>query len=87
MVDAQCNEDQTANPPEQQPVQEVINNPTPAIENAIPNTDPQHPALNPTVELTTMETDNMIDYVRESRSYMSRITETIRRLRKNLISN
>ena len=64
MVDAQHNEDQTANPPEQQQVQEVINNPTPAIENAIPNTDPQHPALNPTVELTTMETNNMIDYVR-----------------------
>ena len=62
MVDAQCNEDQTANPPEQQPAQEITNNPTPAIENL---TDPQNPVLNPTVELTRMETDNMIDYVRK----------------------
>ena len=64
MVDAQCNEDQTAILPEQQPAQEVINNPTPTIENQIPNTDPWNPALNPTVELTRMETNNMIDYVR-----------------------
>ena len=61
MVDAQCNEDQTANPPEQQPVLDATNNSTPVTEN--PNTDPQNPALNPTVELTRMETDNMIDYV------------------------
>ena len=61
MVDAQCNEDQMANLPEKQPVQDATNNPTPVTEN--PNTDPQNPALNPTVELTMMETDNMIDYV------------------------
>ena len=64
MVDTQRNKNQTANTPEQQPVQAVINNPTPAIENPTPNADPQNPALNPTVELTRMETDNMIDYVR-----------------------
>ena len=33
MVDAQCNEDQTTNPHEQEPVQEVTNNPTPVTEN------------------------------------------------------
>ena len=64
MVDTQHNEEETANPPEQQPVQEITNNPMPATENPTPNVDHQNPALNPTVELTRMETDNMIDYVR-----------------------
>ena len=61
MVDAQCNENQTANPLEQ-PVMDATNNPTPTTENS--NTNLQNQALNPTVELTRMETDNMIDYVR-----------------------
>ena len=54
MVDAPCNEDQTANPPEQQPVPDATNNPASTTEN--PNTNPQNLASNPTVELTRMET-------------------------------
>ena len=54
MVDAQCNEDQTANPPEQQPVPDATNNPASTTENS--NTNPQNSASNPTVELTRMET-------------------------------
>ena len=49
MVDAQCNEDQTANP-----IPDATNNPASTTEN--PNTNPQNPASNPTVELTRMET-------------------------------
>ena len=64
MEDAQCNEDHSANPPEQQPVQEVINNPTPAIENPILNTDPQNPALKSNSGTDRDGTNNMIDYVK-----------------------
>ena len=66
MVDAQHNEDQTANPPEQQPAPDATNNPTPATGNPTPNLDHQNPALNPTVELTRIETDSMMEYVRTS---------------------
>ena len=66
MVDTQHNEEETANPPGQPPVQEVANNPNPAIENPTLNPDHQNPALNPTVELTRVETDSMIEYIRTS---------------------
>ena len=66
MVDAQCKEEQTANHLEQQPVPEATNNPTPTMENPTPNQDPQNPALNSTVELTRIEIDNMMEYIRTS---------------------
>ena len=60
MSDCQCNN------PEQLPAPE--NNPTPAAGDPTPtpNLDPQNPALNPVVELTGIETDNLIEYVRTS---------------------
>ena len=60
MMDAQCNN------PEQLQVPE--NNPTPAAGDPTPtpNLDPQNPALNPVVELTGIETDNLTEYVRTS---------------------
>ena len=66
MVDAQCKEGHTSNTQEQQPVPEATNNPTPTREYPTPNLDPQNPALNPVVELTSIETDNMMEYVRTS---------------------
>ena len=66
MVDAKCKEGQTSNTQEQQPVPEATNNPTPAREYPTPNLDPRNPALNPVVELTSIETDNMMEYVRTS---------------------
>ena len=64
MVDTQHKEGQTSNTQEQQPVPEATNNSTPARENPTPNLDPQNPALNPVVELTSIETDNMMEYIR-----------------------
>ena len=66
MVDTEHNEDQTANLPGQQPVPDATNNLTPAIENPTPDLDHQNPALNLTVELTRIETDSMMEYVRTS---------------------
>ena len=65
MVDAQGKEEQTANHLEQQPVPDVTKNPTSAMENQA-NQDTQNPALNPVVELTRIETDSMMEYVRTS---------------------
>ena len=58
MLDAQRNN------PEQLP--DLENNPTPAAGDPTPtpNLDPQNPALNPVVEVTGTETDNLIEYVR-----------------------
>ena len=66
MTDAQCKEVQTVNTLEQQPVPEVTSSPTPTMENPTPNQDSQNPALNPVVELTRIETENMMEYVRTS---------------------
>ena len=66
MVDTQCKEGQTSNTQEQQPVPEATKNPTPARENPTSNLDHQNPALNPVVELTSIETDNMVEYIRTS---------------------
>ena len=66
MVDVQCKEGQTANHLEQQPVPDATNNPTPAMENTTANQDPQSPALNLIVELTRIETDSMMEYIRTS---------------------
>ena len=54
------------NNPEQLPDPE--HNPTPATGDPTPtpNLDPQNPALNPVAELTGIETDNLIEYVRTS---------------------
>ena len=58
MSDAQCNN--AEQPPD------LENNPTPATGDPTPtpNLDPQNPALNPVVELTAMETDNLFEHVR-----------------------
>ena len=55
MMDAQCNNR------EQLPVPE--NNPTPAAGDPTPtpNLDPQNPTLNPVVELTRIESDNLME--------------------------
>ena len=58
MIDTQCHR--------QQPVPETTNNPTPATENPTPNQDLQNSALYPVVELTRLETENMMEYVRTS---------------------
>ena len=66
MVDTQHKEEQTTNTLEQQPVSETTNNPSPAMENPTPNQDLQNPAFSPIVELTRIETDSMMEYVRTS---------------------
>ena len=60
MMDTQCNN------PDQLPVPE--NNSTLAAGDPLPtpNLDPQNLALNPVVELTLIETDNLMEYVRTS---------------------
>ena len=75
-VQTRSNEEKTPNQPEQQPVQEIINNPTTATDNPIPNIDHQNAALNPTVELTRMETDNMEEYIRRFSKHWLRLVCT-----------
>ena len=60
MTEAQCNNPDQLLAPE--------DNPTPAAEDptSTQNLDPQNPVLNPVVELTGIETDNLMEYVRTS---------------------
>ena len=64
MADAQLIEEEIPNQLEHQPVLMNTENPTIATDHPTPNLDQQNAALNPTMELTRTDTDNMEEYIR-----------------------
>ena len=64
MMDAQCTEGETPNEPEHQQVQMNRDNIEIVRDQLTPNLDQQNAALNPTLELTRTDADNIEEYVR-----------------------
>ena len=64
MVDAQHIEEETPNQMEHQPVQMNTDNPTIALDHPTPNLNQQNATMNPTVELTRTDADNIEEYIR-----------------------
>ena len=64
MVDAQCTEEENQNPLENQQVQHHNDNIITTPDHLAPNPDQQNAALNPTVELTRTDNDNIEEYIR-----------------------
>ena len=64
MADAQCMEEEIPNHLEHQPVQMNTDNLAIAPDHPTPNLDQQNAALNPTVDLTRTDVDNIEEYIR-----------------------
>ena len=64
MADAQCTEEETPNQLENQQVQMNRDNLKITLDHPTPNPDQQNAALNPTVELTRMDDENIEEYIR-----------------------
>ena len=64
MADAQRIEEEIPNQIEHQPVQMNTDNPAIASDHPKPNLNQQNAAMNPTVELTRTDADNIEEYIR-----------------------
>ena len=64
MVDNQLTEEETQNQPDNQQAQTNKDNPVVSPELMTPNLDRQNAAMNPTVELTRTDADNIEEYIR-----------------------